>query len=82
VLLLLLLFVLRHLLLLVLFLIFLAAFVSHACSSFSGCDLKPGSLRGRSIVMALDRRYHDSSKENVAGKIVQTAARDDFLYAD
>jgi hypothetical protein len=36
----------RHLLLLVLFLVFLPTFVSHACSFFSDCDLKSGSLRG------------------------------------
>jgi hypothetical protein len=41
-----LLFLFRHLLLLVLFLVFLPAFVSHACSFFSDCDLKPGPLRG------------------------------------
>jgi hypothetical protein len=46
VLLLLLLFLFRQLLLLVLVLVFLATLVSHACSFFSDCDLKYGSLRG------------------------------------
>jgi len=46
VLLLLLLFLFRQLLLLVLVLVFLATLVSHACSFFSDCDLKSGSLRG------------------------------------
>jgi hypothetical protein len=40
------LFLFGHLLLLVLFLVFLAALVTHACSFFSDCDLKSGSLRG------------------------------------
>jgi hypothetical protein len=44
---LLLLFMFRHLLLFVLFFVFLAALVSHACS-FSDCDLKSGSLRRKS----------------------------------
>ena len=45
VLLLLVLFLFRQLLLLVLVLVFLATLVSHACSFFSDCDLKSGSLR-------------------------------------
>ena len=44
---LLLLFMFRHLLLFVLFFVFLAALVSHACS-FSDCALKSGSLRRQS----------------------------------
>src|ERR1700722_10516463 len=47
-LLLLLLFVFRHLLLLVLFLVFLATLVSHACSFFSDCDLE--SITARLII--------------------------------
>src|SRR5580704_4977928 len=46
-----LLFVFRHLLLLVLFLVFLATLVSHACSFFRNCDL------------TANQRYHNCGRE-------------------
>jgi hypothetical protein len=67
------LFLLRRLLLFVLFLVFLAAFVSHICSFFSDDDLNSESTRGGSSAWL--QRYHNRG----SGKATAADARPQFF---